>query len=61
MSLHVRACLVDNLLKHLGRILLALIVTNHANLNLLLVTEIGVIVHLACDECVGLILHGLVE
>ena len=61
MSLHVRACLVDNLLKHLGRILLALIVTYHANLYALFVAKILMVMHLTRDKGICTCFQRLVE
>ena len=56
-----RALAIDYLLEYLSGVLFALIVTYHAYLYLLFVTEVLMIVHLASDKRIGLIFHGLVK
>ena len=52
---------MDDILEYFRRKLFALIVPDDADLDLLFVSEILVIVHLASDEGVGPLCDGLVE
>ena len=58
---HARTSLGYDVTEHLGGVLLALVVADDTDLNLLLVAEVLMIVHLTRDEGVGSGFHGIVE
>ena len=58
-SLDIRALTLNDITEDFCRKLLTLVMANDANLNLLLVAEILVIVHLARDEGVSTLTHSL--
>ena len=56
-----RTCLMNNLLEELTGEVLTLIVADDADLDLLLVAEILVVVHFACQEGIGSQTDGFVK